>query len=252
MRRATWFHISFIVLAGLLLVGCGSNTTSTTPMQVSSIATPFPVTQQTDVISYVTKTFNVLVAPGNNYVPYTQVRYVQKVQDQFELNIDGLQAFRRNGDRITWNGLVAPGLRSDYQLVLAASSENNLFTQGSVDIDVFNPTPVELLGFPTLSNPSIYSNLLLQYTVPQGQAIPGTTLVFDGLTDQGVRFSGTSQYPYYTLGSSLTYIGGLRSNVFVRYDLVLVGVVDNGLQVTGTGEMRYVPYRPPVQAVPLN
>ena len=252
MRRAKWFYISLIILAGLLLAGCGSTTTTASPTVTPSIATPLSAVQQTDVLKYVTNTYNTLVAPGNNYVPATQIRYVQKVQDQFELNIDGLQAFRRNGDSIVWNGLVAPGLRTDYQLVLAASSENNLFTQGTVKIDVFNPTPVELTGFPTLSNPRVFSNLLLQYTVQQGQAIPGTTLVFDGLTDQGVRFSGTSQYPYYTLGSSLTYIGGLRSNVFVRYDLVLVGVVDNGLQVTGTGEMRYVPYRPPVQAVPLN
>jgi hypothetical protein len=247
-----WFHISLIALAGLLLVGCGSNNTSTTPTLTPSIATPIPVVQQTDVINYVTNTYNVLVAPGNNYVPNTQIRYVQKVQDQFELNIDGLQAFRRNGDIITWKGLVAPGLSTDYNLVLAASSENSLFTQGTVAINVFNPMPVELLGFPALVSPSVYSNLLLQYNVPQGQTIPGTTLVFDGQTDQGIRFSGTSQYPYYTTGSSLTYVGGLRQNVFVRYDLVLVGVSNGVLQVTGTGEMRYEPYRPPVQAVPFN
>lgn len=250
MGKRTILMIAGVLISVLLIAACSNGATTTSTATQPPGATPTP--EITDTIRYTTNNYEALVQSGNNTVPNTQIRYVAKQGDLFELNIDGLQAFRRSGDTITWRGLVAPGLHSEYQLALATGSENSLFTRGTVNATVFNPVPEELQAIPPLTEPGVYSNLFVQYRVPQGQRIPGTTLVFEEVTDQGVRFSGTAQYPYYGLNSSLIWVGKLRNDVYIRYDLILAAATEAGLEVTGSAELRFLPYRPLLQAVPFN
>ncbi|MCO5185116.1 MAG: hypothetical protein M9928_08920 [Anaerolineae bacterium] len=253
MRRETWALIVSSVCLFVLLAGCSIGTGATpTPAPATQTSVAVTATQAaipTDMLTYRTTSYTAMVSLTKS-VPNTQIRYANKQSDLFELNINGFAAFVRSGDTISWRGLVAPSLYTSYQLIVSPGSEIDMFTQGSVDIVVFNPVPVELFNLPLLNNPGTFTGLQLQYVVPIGQRIPGTTMVYQGTSNGEVQFSGTSQYPISSVGNSLNWLGQLGQNIYVRYNLVITSASETELQLSGTGEMVYIPYRPPLQPQP--
>lgn len=170
-------------------------------------------------------------------IPGTNVRYVQSVGDVHELSIDGLQAYRQVGDSVTWRGIVAPGVYGDYRLRLRSTLGGGLHAEGEVSLAVLNPAPVEI---PPTESPQAaihFAGIPVNYFVPEGYRVPGTTLVFQGVQNDLAELSGTASYPFFARDDSLLWLGQLRDNVHVRYNLRVSSMSESGLGLTGTAEL---------------
>jgi hypothetical protein len=182
--------------------------------------------------------------PGD-IVPGTRLHYVGRAAETYQVRIDGLSATKRAGDSFIWNGVLAPGVHGDFNLRLISAIFGPLSVAGPVTITVFNPDPVELPVPSELEGVLSYNNVLVNYLVPEGREIPGSSLRYEGLSSQGegdqssqlARLSGLSGYPYVALGDSVVWSGRLRGNAYVRYSLRVAALNENGLRVAGTAEL---------------
>lgn len=197
-----------------------------------------------DTLSFRLPAFAINLDPGET-VPGTRLTYVGPASDGYELSIDGLNAVKRTGDSFYWSGGVAPGVYANYNLRLTASLFGGLPVAGPVELILFNPVPVELPGGEYPEASLHYGNLVMDYTVPAGVAVPGTTLTYEGVETQGIgdqaanlaRFTGLSGYPNIAVGDSLVWAGMLRENVAVRYNLRALSFDERAIHLVGTGEM---------------
>jgi hypothetical protein len=86
-----------------------------------------------------------------------------------------------------------------------------------------------------------YNNIFVNYNVPVGRTLPGTTLIYDGVAQQGeidsARLIGTEGHPLFAVGDSITWKGTLRDNVSATYTFRVVNYNEENLQVTGTAEI---------------
>ena len=233
--HALWSFVLLIVLTTLAcaIPGRGSS---------GPAATPTPL-GDTLVFKIPVYTYN--LEPGRT-VPGTRLEYVDRNEGVFNVKIDGLPAPKRTGDSFIWNGVMAPGVYGNYNLRITTAILGGLPVAGSVDITIFNPDPVERTTVP--SNDEIflaYSNLFVDYLIPPGRQIPGSTLIFEGVIMQGegeqatqlAQLSGLSGYPYLAPLDSLVWIGNLRDNVVVRYSLRASAINEDSLRLDGTAEL---------------
>ena len=94
-----------------------------------------------------------------------------------------------------------------------------------------------------------FSNVVVNYTVPVGYQIPGTTMTYEGIEARGqggqltdfARLGGTAGYPYLAFGDSLVWVGKLLDNVYIRYNLRVTSMTDEALRLTGTAELWVLP-----------
>ncbi|HSM58274.1 MAG TPA: hypothetical protein VK879_19125 [Candidatus Sulfomarinibacteraceae bacterium] len=184
--------------------------------------------------------YNVRLQPGAT-IPGTNVRYVQSVGDVHELSIDGLQAYRQVGDSVTWRGIVAPGVYGDYRLRLRSDFGGNLRAEGEVSLAVLNPAPVEIPPTQTPDASIYFAGMPISYFVPEGYRVPGTTLIFQGVQNDLAELSGTASYPFFARDDSLLWLGKLRDNVYVRYNLRVSSLNQSGLGLSGTAELWVTP-----------
>ena len=180
--------------------------------------------------------YNAPLEPGTA-IPGTRIVYVQVVGDLHEFSIDGLQAYRQVGDSLTWRGLVAPGVFGDYRLRLRGDFLGRLQAEGQVELAVLNPAPVEIPPTQTPVAAIYVEGIPANYYVPQGARIPGTTLIFEGMRNDVAELSGTAGYPFFAPEDSLLWSGKLRENVYIRYNLRVSSLNENGLGLTGTAEL---------------
>lgn len=174
--------------------------------------------------------------PGST-IPGTRIVYVQAVDDLHEFTIDGLQAYRQPGDSLTWRGIVAPGVFGDYRLRLRSDFLGRLQAEGQVELAILNPTPVEIPPAQIPPAAIHVAGVVAGYYVPRGARIPGTTLVYEGLRNDLAELSGTAGYPFFAAEDSLLWSGKLRDNVYIRYNLRVSSLDENGLALTGTAEL---------------
>lgn len=191
-----------------------------------------------EVLSYLVPLYSVTLEPGKN-VPMTQMAYVGREGDQYNVTIDGLSAVKRIGDSFIWRGIIAPGVVATYRLRISPTFlSDNLLVGGPVELAVLNPVPVELPNVAVANSAPIhFTNVPVDITVAKGEQLPGTTLVYEGEADQGAELSGTNGYPYRARGDSLIWSGRLRGNVVVRHSLRVVDVSDGSLRLIGTAEL---------------
>lgn len=203
---------------------------------IASDPTPPPnPTPEGDTLFF-SATYSTPLEPGTT-IPGTRIVYVQEVADLYEFSIDGLQAYRQVGDSLTWRGVVAPGVFGDYRLRLRGDFLGRLQAEGQVDMAIFNPTPVEIPPTQTPVAAIHVEGITANYYVPQGARIPGTTLIFEGLQNDLAELSGTAGYPFFAREDSLLWSGKLRENVYIRYNLRVSSLSDDGLGLAGTAEL---------------
>lgn len=198
--------------------------------------TPPPAATPEGDTLFLSATYNAPLEPGAA-IPGTRIIYVQMVGDLHEFAIDGLQAYRQPGDSLTWRGVVAPGVFGDYRLRLRADFLGRLQAEGQVELAILNPTPVEIPPTQTPAAAIHVDGITANYYVPQGARIPGTTLVFEGLQNDLAELSGTAGYPFFAAEDSLLWSGKLRDNVYIRYNLRVSSLNEDGLGLTGTAEV---------------
>ena len=229
---------AFILLLILTTLAC------TIPGQGSSgpAATPTPLG---DTLTFKIPVYTYNLQPGA-FVPGTRLEYVDRNEGVYNVRIDGLPASKRTGDSFIWDGIIAPGVHGSYNLRITTAILGGLPVGGPVDITIFNPSPIERTTPP--GNEEIFlgfNNLLVDYLIPQGRQIPGSPLIFETIITQGegeqatqlAQLSGLTGYPYMALGDSLVWIGNLRDNVVIRYNLRALAMNDDGLRLDGTAEL---------------
>ncbi|MDX1617007.1 MAG: hypothetical protein R3300_22060 [Candidatus Promineifilaceae bacterium] len=191
-----------------------------------------------DAVKFLVPLYTTSLAPGES-VPGTQMTFVSRQGDTYNVTIDGLAAAKRVGDSFAWRGVIAPGVVADFNLRISPTFRgDSLLAGGPVEISVLNPAPVELP--PTAVPVDVrlhFSKIAVENSVAIGERIPGTTLIFAGRTEQGAELTGTSGYPYRALGDSLIWTGRLRGDVVVRYSLRVAGLDEDHLRVLGTAEL---------------
>jgi hypothetical protein len=230
---------SLKTLAGFLLVFLLMAMACTIPGTNSeqSAVTPTP---EGDSTTFLIPAYTYSLEPGET-VPGSQLKYVGKTGDLHDVTIDGEPAQKRVGDSFIWNGIVAPSVFAKYNLRLAPDFLGPLPVAGTVEVTVLNPVATPLNAMPEWPDAIRYNNIVMAYNVPVGWTIPGTTLVYDGVSTQGevdsARLTGLTGHPLFALGDSITWIGTLQENVAIRYTFRVVNFSENSLQLGGTAEM---------------
>ena len=120
---------------------------------------------------------------------------------------------------------------------------------GPVTATVFNPLPQELLGFaePPPAN-FVYDAISVDYRIPVGRVLPGSTVVYRGVdpNGNGASLSGTAQYAILPEQNSFVWTGQLGPNVIIQYDLRAVSVTTEELRMVGTAKL-FLYREPPIQ-----
>lgn len=232
MTRSTIRGLLFLLPLLLTTLACAFIADDNTP------AAPQATQPPGDLMTYQVPVYSVNLLPGQR-VPGTQMYYVNKQDEIYNVTIDGLPAAKQAGDSFSWRGIIGPGVIGRYDLRISATpGSEEMLASGPVEITVLNPVPVELAGGgPPTAGWLQFGNIPVEYLVPKGGAIPGTSLTFEGQTDQGAQLSGTSSYPYRALGDSLIWTGRLRGNAIVRYDLRVSALTDPSMTVSGTAAL---------------
>jgi hypothetical protein len=242
MRRETW---RFYLFTGMLLLA--SLACSLPSIGGTSAPEPTP-TPPGDTITFTVPAYTAGLQPGDT-VPGTRLQYVGRNGDAFDVVIDGFTAVKRTGDSFIWDGILAPGVFANYNLRLATVIFGEMRVAGPVKLTILNPTPVERTDTNPLTAQISFSNALINYYVPVGYAIPGTTAVYQGLRPPGPgvqqgqqgAFTGLSNYPYLAAGDSLIWQGYLRDNFIVAYNLRAISVGEEGVRFAGTAELFILP-----------
>lgn len=236
------FRWSFGFLV-LLLLACSLPSLSGLGSSAPS-ATPTPMG---DFLTFLLPVYTISLEPGD-IVPGTRLRYVESSNSTYNVTIDGLAAVKRPGDSFAWSGVLAPGVSARYNLRLATTLLGQLTAAGPVEITVYNPEPIERPANTNVNASLYFSNAAVQYRVIEGGQIPGTNLTYSGYIDPAntsgqqvaqrmAQLSGTTGYPFVALGDSFTWFGQLRNGCWLRYNLRVAGIDDNGLRLAGTAEL---------------
>lgn len=226
-------------LGGFLLILVLATLACTIPGTGSEAPDPTP-TPSGDSMTFLIPAYTYSLEPGDT-VPGSQLQYVGKTGDLHDVKIDGEPAQKRVGDSFIWNGIVAPSVFANYNLRLAPDLLGPLPVAGPVEVTILNPVATPLNSMPEWPNAIRYNNIVLAHNVPAGWTIPGTTLVYDGISIQGevesARLSGLSGHPLFALGDSITWIGSLQENTAIRYTFRVINFSENSLQLGGTAEL---------------
>ncbi|MGB3717349.1 MAG: hypothetical protein WA996_23240 [Candidatus Promineifilaceae bacterium] len=207
------------------------------PSGPDSEATTSPLSSG-DILTFQLPISVLTMEPGET-IPYTQLTYEGHEGNIYRVSIDNKPADKRVGDSFRWRGVIAPGVTAHYNLRIAPTfSRDNMLVGGSVEFGIFNPIPIEMDGDPSLGNGLLhFSNIFVDYTVPIGEQIPGTTITFDGQEEEDAELSGVAGYPYRAVGDSVIWPGRLRGNTTVRYSLRVVSVREDSLRLIGSAEL---------------
>lgn len=230
------------MLLALLLAGCNLSGNAGPPT-----LTPPPAPTPTGSTLFFNAPYNIALPPETR-VPGTGIFYQGPQNDVYLFTIQGLQAFKRVDDTINWNGIIAPGVVGNYNLQLKLNSNISpaqLYATGPVRVGIMNPLPREVPLDSMPSSLAWFDNIRIDYVVPQGEQVPGTTLVFQGIQDNTAYLTGGTGYPYFPLGNSVIWFGRLTDRVLVRYDLRVSRLDEIGLGLTGTARLWLTPWSSP-------
>jgi hypothetical protein len=235
-------------IPGLILLLVLTTLACTIPGRASSGPAPTP-TPMGDTLSFNIPAYAYNLEPGGS-VPGTHLEYIGRSEGAYNVRIDGFEAVKRSGDSFFWSGVIQPGVYGNYNLRITTAVFGGLPVAGSVEIIVFYPEPVQRDTIPTVDQSLLsFTALVVDYTVPEGYQIPGTALVYDGIITQGegegatqlAQLSGLTGHPYLARGDSLVWIGNLRDNVVVRYNLRASALNEDGLRLDGTADLWVLP-----------
>ena len=175
-----------------------------------------------------------LTIPVGDVLPGTDIRYERLTEPGAEVTISGQRALKRTGDSLDWRGELYPGVSVDLGLRVGWYTEEELHLVGlaKIDIEDIQPRDANI----STASPISYGGPVA-YSLAKGAAIPGSTLVFEGVVDDGVELGGIDGYPYRKVGDSIFWEGTLRENVYLRLILRVVQFDEKGLRVAGVATL---------------
>ncbi len=230
MNRYKPFHILVFVL---LAAACSL------PGRSGSDATPTPVGNFL-TFSVIPPAYTTSMNPGDR-IPGAPMEYVGQEGDTYRIRIDGQEALKRVGDSFAWSGVIAPGVYAEFNLRLTSALLGPLPVTGGVTLTILDWQPVATAVLPQLPDALYFSNILLDQNLAVGETMPAATLKYEGVVTEGsrrlARFSGLTGLTDYAQGDSVTWMGQLRSNVYVRYNLRVISFDEDNVLLGGTAEL---------------
>ncbi|MFO7916808.1 MAG: hypothetical protein R6V13_01865 [Anaerolineae bacterium] len=211
VRRRAVFLVLIYFLISLSLVGC---------LRESS-KQPNPL-----VYNLPTK---LTVAAGEK-VPGTDITYDYEDDDGAHLTIDGQEALKRKGDSLAASFSPRPGVDVDLELRIGWVTDQELHLVGTAESSIKDVDPVARTI--STSAPIQFSGPVA-YGIAKGAVIPGSTIVFEEKTDEGVRLGGIEGHPYRKVGDSIFWEGTLRDDIYARLNLRVLQASDSALHVGG-------------------
>ncbi|MEM8860345.1 MAG: hypothetical protein AAGD96_18615 [Chloroflexota bacterium] len=195
------------------------------------------VTPPGDMLSLTTANYTYTLVE-NQQIPGTKITYRSRDGDNIFIDIDQQAAVRRIGDTLTGTQLMVPGAHVHYNLRLISAAFSNPYVFGPVTITIFNPQPLELTNL-TEPPPAtiVYEGIGIDFRVPPGRMLPGSSVTFLGVDDLGARLGGTAQYPSLPEQNSFVWTGRLSNHAIIRYDLTAVSVLPDELQMRGEAKL---------------
>jgi hypothetical protein len=167
--------------------------------------------------------------PGES-IPGANIRFVRDTGDGAEVVINDQRAIKKVGDSLDWKGTVAPGVEVSMPQRVVLISGDRLQTVGTVRVTISgaNPQPA-----PMPSGGRYTYKVGTGATVRKGDRVPGTTLVYQGKTDEGAQFEGTGDYPYRRIGDSVTWQGQIAPGVYFDTTLRVAAYTDDIVTLAG-------------------
>ena len=221
--------IMLLVTVGCGLFGDGSEVTPT-PTPVGNFLT----------FSIIPPAYTISMNPGDR-VPGAPMEYVGQEGDTYRVRIGGQEAVKRAGDSFAWSGVIAPGVHGDYNLRLTTALLGPMPVTGGVKFTILDAQPLVVAQLPQLPDALYFSNILLEHNLSTGETMPASTLKYEGVVSDGsrqlARFSGLTGLTDYAQGDSVTWMGQLRSNMYVRYILRVITFDENHVLLGGTAEL---------------
>ncbi|MGQ9458203.1 MAG: hypothetical protein ACUVS5_07965 [Anaerolineae bacterium] len=148
-------------------------------------------------------------------IPGTHLRYLGRTEQGAEMLIGDQKAIRKVGDSLDYKGEPVQGVRLTLALRVAWYDEDRLHAVGTVELAVQAPQP---LPMPARKESPLHYTVPILYWVDRGKAIPGTTVTYQGKTDQGALLGGVEGYPYRKAGDSILWEGRLRDGVWLHLE----------------------------------
>lgn len=234
--KQNWLY----AFVGVLILGatlaCTVPSLENVPILNAPTSTPI-----SDTLIFKVPAFTTGLSPGD-FVSGTRMQFVE-VQESgvYLVRVDSESLMKRPGDSFLWNGIVSPGVAANYRLRIGTELGGQLQVAGPVDLFFLNPAPVELTTLPVDASFITYRNLPIDYRMQPGETIPGTTVVYSGITEQVgsslATLFGSLSYSRLATGDSFVYTGQLLSQSYVRYALRVASIDDNGLRLVGTADL---------------
>ncbi|MCD6520600.1 MAG: hypothetical protein J7M05_11830 [Anaerolineae bacterium] len=171
----------------------------------------------------------ITVAAGEA-LPGTDIRYEYMDEKGAHILINGQEAIKRKGDSLDWRGSPVPGVSVDLSLRVVWYTEEELYLVGTAKVVIQEVNP--RAGGVRTSSPIKYSGPVV-YNLAKGAKIPGSTVSFEGQTEEGAKLGGIEGYPYRKVGDSIFWEGQLRDDVYIRLDVRVIQFDERGLRVGG-------------------
>ena len=163
-------------------------------------------------------------------VPGTDIRYDRLAEQGAYLTIQGQEALKRKGDSLEWSGNPSAGVAVDLSLRVVWFTESEIHLAGTAKIVVDGVSPRE--GAIATTSEIKYTGPVA-YGLAKGAVLPGSSLTYEGESDDGAKLGGLSGYPYRRAGDSIFWEGTLRDGVSIRIDVRVVQYDAKGLRVGG-------------------
>ncbi len=206
-------------------------------------ATPAPV-EMGDMLIFnkIAPPFTANLSPGEQ-IAGVQMEYIGRTADGgYEVSINGTRSIKRTGDSFIWSGIIAPGTHGQFNLRITTEVLGELPVAGAATITILNPDPFQLEAIPNDPEGLSFTLIpLLDANIPVGTNILGTTLIYNGITNQGTievaQIGNGIESSYYATGDSIIWKGKLRDNVYVQYNLHIISFNENSIFVGGTADL---------------
>ena len=178
--------------------------------------------------------------PAGRTLPGTDIKYIGKTEQGAQMSIGGQIAIKRALDSLTWHGDAAPGANVSLSLRVLTFDSQSLDTGGTAKVVLTSVKP-QAVASTSLPKDALTFKGIVNYDVPQGKTIPGTTITYDGKTPDGAKLGGVEGYALRKEADSILWTGRLADKVFLGLDLRVVFFTDSSLRTTGTATLYIMP-----------
>jgi len=179
-----------------------------------------------------------IIVEAGDRVPGSEIQYLGESDRGAHVLIGGQEAIKRVGDSLDWRGEPVEGASVALATRIASHSADAIQLVGTAEVEVADAEP---RAAPLVRTSPITYNGLVAYSVAAGDAIPGSTVIYRGATDEGAEFGGVEGYPFRRAGDSLVWEGALRDDLYILLELRLVQYDEENVRVAGTVQLWFGP-----------